>query len=70
MNWVILATAILGFLTAAIGFAVLFFKVREVHVLVNSNLTKVMNALGIERERSGQLEGSLKDAGVDVPPKP
>lgn len=70
MRWITLATAVLGFLTSAAGFAVLFVRVQAVHVLVNSNLTKVMARLGIEQDRSAQLTDSLKDAGVDVPDPP
>jgi hypothetical protein len=65
-----LLTSILTFATAVIGFAILFVKVKEVHVLVNSNLTKVMAALGIEQDRTAQLKDAMKGAGVDVPPRP
>jgi hypothetical protein len=62
-----LATALLTFLTSVGGFLYLFRKVQAVHVLVNSNLTKVMDKLGIEQERSGQLTNTLTEAGVPVP---
>jgi hypothetical protein len=72
-----LATAILTLLTAGLGFAYLFKKVKDVHtqvqdvhVLVNSNLSAVMKRLGIEQDRSTQLTDALKDADVAVPPKP
>jgi hypothetical protein len=70
MHWVTLVVAILSFLTAVGGFSLLFVKVKEVHVLVNSNLTAVMKRLGIEQDRSTQLTTTLKDAGVEVPAKP
>jgi hypothetical protein len=80
MNWdhiEVLVTSILTFLTAGIGFAYLFKKVKnvhdqvqDVHVLVNSNLSAVMKRLGIEQDRSTQLTDALKEADVKVPPKP
>jgi len=69
-NLLILAGTVLTFLTALIGFVVAFRKIEKVHVLVNSNLTKVMEKLGIEVERSDQLKKTLEQAGVEVPPKP
>jgi hypothetical protein len=38
-------------------------KIREVHLLVNSSLDSKIN-------RIVQLVGTLKDAGVEVPPLP
>jgi hypothetical protein len=70
VSWLPFAASVFTFLTAVIGFAVLFVKVQAVHVLVNSNLTKVMARLGIEQDRSAQLKDTLKDAGVEVPPPP
>jgi hypothetical protein len=70
MSTIALVTALLTFLTAVVGFAVALRKIQAVHVLVNSNLTQVMAKLGIETDRTAQLKDALKDAGVEVPPKP
>jgi hypothetical protein len=69
VRWVTLTSAVLGFLTAVIGFALLFRRVQAIHVLVNSNLTKVMDKLGIEVDRNAMLKGKLDDAGIPVPPR-
>jgi hypothetical protein len=69
-HWITFGTSLLGFLTAVVGFLILFKKVQQVHVLVNSNLTKVMARLGIEQERSTQLHDTLASAGVEIPPRP
>lgn len=70
MNWGVLAVAVLTFLTAVFGYLSTRRKINEVHVLVDGNLSKVMAKLGIERDRSAQLTGTLQDAGVDVPDPP
>lgn len=70
MNWGVLAVAVLTFLTALLGYLSTRRKISAVHVLVDGNLSKVMAKLGIEQDRSAQLEGTLQDAGVDVPPPP
>jgi hypothetical protein len=64
-----LITAIIGLISTVIG-CVLLFKVQAVHVLVNSNLTKVMARLGIEQDRSAQLKDTMKAGGMDIPPAP
>jgi DNA anti-recombination protein RmuC len=63
VNWIILATAVLGFLSAAL--AALQgrqnkAKIAEVHVLVNSQFRAVL-------DRVAQLTGTLEQAGVAVP---
>jgi hypothetical protein len=70
MSWGVLAVAVLTFLTSVVGYLSTRRKIAAVHVLVNSNLTKVMDRLGIEQDRTAQLRDSLKDAGVDVPEHP
>jgi hypothetical protein len=61
-------TAGAALLAAVIGF-VNRRSIKQVHVLVNSNLTKVMEKLGIEQNRTSQLTDTLKDADVPVPPR-
>jgi hypothetical protein len=61
---------ILTFVTAVGGFFLTFRRVKAVHILVNSNLAKVMKHLGIEQERTEQLSDTLKKAGIVVPDKP
>jgi hypothetical protein len=66
-GWIALAGIILTFLTSVVGFAAAFRQIRAVHVLVNSNLTRVMDKLGIETEHADAMAGQLKDAGLPVP---
>jgi hypothetical protein len=63
VSWVVLAGIIITFVTSVAGLAGLRRKVQEVHVLVNSQLTTVL-------ERVTQLTGSLEAAGIDVPDPP
>jgi uncharacterized membrane protein YbjE (DUF340 family) len=37
-------------------------KIQQVHVLVNSNLTAVMEKLGIEQNKNSDLKDQLHDA--------
>lgn len=67
MNWGVLAVAVLTFATSVLGYLSTRKKIADVHVLVNSNLTKVMDRLGISQDRSAQLTKTLEQAGVDVP---
>ena len=55
-----LITALTGLLIAVIGLIGLFRKVQAVHVLVNSQLSKMIS-------RVEQLTGVLQGAGLDVP---
>lgn len=66
-QWLALGGVILTFLTALIGLVVAIRGIRAVHVLVNSNLTRVMDRLGIETEHADAMAGQLKDAGLPVP---
>ena len=71
-GWLALAGIVLTFLTALLGFVVSIRnarKIEAVHVLVNSNLTRVMDKLGIETEHAATMAGQLKDAGLPVPPR-
>lgn len=61
---------ILTFLTALSGFLLTFRRVKAIHVLVNSNLDKVMIHLSIEQDRTKQLTNSMKEAGIEVPDSP
>lgn len=63
MNWGVLAVAVLTFLTAVFGYLSTRRKIREVHVLVNSQLHTVL-------DRVTQLTETLQDADVDVPEPP
>jgi hypothetical protein len=63
VTWIVLATGMVTFLTALIGFVVSLRKIQAVHVLVNAQLHDVL-------ARVAQLTGTLEDAGVAVPPKP
>ncbi len=60
---VALIVALTGLVGAVGGIIALFRKVQQVHVLVNSQLRTVL-------DRVDQLTGTLKDAGVTVPPRP
>ena len=65
-GWPELAVVILTFLTALTGYVQTrrnTAKISEVHVLVNSQLTAVV-------DRVAQLTGTLRDAGLDIPPEP
>jgi hypothetical protein len=55
-----LIVALTGLISAVTGLVVLFRKVQAVHVLVNSQLTKMVS-------RVEQLTGVLQGAGLDVP---
>jgi hypothetical protein len=70
VSWVVLAGIVLTFGGNVLGWLATRRKIREVHVLVNSNMTEVLRRLGVSQERSGQLEKTLMQADVDVPPKP
>lgn len=48
--------------------ALVLRKVQQVHVLVDGRLTKVLEALGIEQDRTAQLIDTLEKADVQVPP--
>jgi hypothetical protein len=65
-----LITALATLLGTVVALIQVFRKVKQVHVLVNSNLTAVMDKLGIEQDRSAQLTSALDAGGVPVPPKP
>lgn len=67
---VALVLALTGLLSAAAALIGLFRKVREIHVLVNSNLNKVMARLGIEQQRTTQLSDTMKAGDMPVPPRP
>ena len=55
-----LIIAMTGLITAVGGIVGLFVKVQAVHVLVNSQLSKMVT-------RVEQLTGVLQGAGLDVP---
>jgi hypothetical protein len=57
---VALIIALTGLLGALAGLIALFRKVKEVHVLVNSQLSAMM-------QRVDQLTGVLQGAGLTVP---
>jgi hypothetical protein len=61
--WVTLATVIVGFVTAIIGVRHGNDKLKEIHVLVNSRLTSVVN-------RVAQLIIVLKAHGIEIPDDP
>jgi hypothetical protein len=60
MNWVALAISLTTLATAIVGFVRVYYDVKQVHVLVNSNLTKVMDKLGIEQDTSAGLREELR----------
>ena len=60
---VALIVALSGLVGAVGGIIALFRKVQAVHVLVNSQLSTMM-------ERVDQLTGALHSAGVEVPDRP
>ena len=59
-GWVALIIALTGLLGAAGGIIGLFIKVKAVHVLVNQNMTNMI-------QRVDQLSGALQGAGIQVP---
>jgi hypothetical protein len=59
---VALVISVTGLLSAIAGLVGLFRKVQAVHVLVNSQLSKMIS-------RVEQLTGVLQGAGLDVPPR-
>jgi hypothetical protein len=62
-QWVVLAGVVVTFATSVVGFVSAHRKIGEVHVLVNSQLTAVV-------ERVSLLTATLERAGVEVPPEP
>lgn len=62
-------TASVGLVAAVAGLAATILgllnrkKIQQVHVLVNSQLTQVL-------ERVAQLSASMTEAGVTIPPPP
>ena len=71
-GYIALAGIIVTFLTALAAFLQglqNFGKIKEVHVLVDGNMTRVMDKLGIETAHSDQMAGQLTDAGMIVPPR-
>jgi hypothetical protein len=70
VSWLVFAGIVLTFLTSVTGLISTRRKVGALQVQLDGNLSKLMDTLGIERDRSGQLGDALKDAGVAVPPKP
>jgi hypothetical protein len=64
------AGSVLTFFTALLGYLSTRKKVNALSVQLDGNLSRLMDKLGVERDRSGQLADTLKDAGVAVPPKP
>jgi len=63
MHYLVLAVAVLTFLTAAVGFMMSFRRIQAVHLLVNSQLHDLL-------ARVTQLTDALTAAGVDVPVVP
>jgi hypothetical protein len=61
--WITLATVLIGFITAIIGVRHGNDKLNQIHILVNSRLTAVVN-------RVAQLIVVLKEHGIDVPDDP
>lgn len=55
--------AVATLITALLGIAGLFRKVKEIHVLVNSQLSQMM-------ARVEQLTKAMEAAGMQVPPRP
>jgi hypothetical protein len=45
-------------------------RIRTVHILVNSNLTTAIGKYDQEKVRTVQLEDTMKDAALPVPPRP
>lgn len=62
MQWLALAGVVLTFAAVVIAFLQLRRKVAEVHVLVNSQLTAVL-------QRVAQLTAALENAEIEVPPQ-
>jgi hypothetical protein len=44
-------------------------RIRVVHILVNSNLTKAQEALIAERQRSSQLAAIISGTDTEIPPR-
>lgn len=62
MQWLALAGVVLTFAAVVIAFLQLRRKVAEVHVLVNSQLSTVL-------QRVVQLTAALENAEIEVPPQ-
>lgn len=62
MQWLALAGVVLTFAAVVIAFLQLRRKVAEVHVLVNSQLSTVL-------QRVAQLTAALEKAEIEVPPQ-
>lgn len=69
-QYLILAGIVVTFITAVLGYMRTRHKLADIHVLVNSQLTNVIQKLSTSIERQDQLHDTLVRAGVDVPPKP
>lgn len=69
-GYLALAGIILTFLTALLAWLQSLRnhgQIKQVHLLVNSNLTAVMDKLGVETAHSDLMAGQMKDAGMPVP---
>ena len=48
---------------AAVAAIIAVFKIRELHVLVNSRLTQLLKATGAEQRALGDAEGTERERG-------
>jgi hypothetical protein len=65
VNWITLAVSICVLIVSVIA----LFRIQKVHVLVNSQLDKVMARLDASKGRSAQLSQTITDTGGIVPPE-
>jgi hypothetical protein len=65
VNWITLVVSILVLIVSIIA----LFRIQKVHVLVNSQLDKVMQRLDMSKGRNAQLSQSRTDSGGTVPPE-
>jgi hypothetical protein len=65
VNWITLAVSVCVLIVSIVA----LFRIQKVHVLVNSQLDKVMQRLDVSKGRTAQLSQTITDTGGTVPPE-
>jgi hypothetical protein len=65
VNWATLGVSICVLLVAIVA----LFRIQKIHLLVNSQLDRVMALYDMSKERSAELSRTIIDTGGTVPPE-
>jgi hypothetical protein len=65
VNWATLGVSICVLLVAIVA----LFRIQKIHLLVNSQLDRVMALYNMSKERSAELSRTIIDTGGIVPPE-